>query len=158
MSTIRVGDPAPDFRLPALRGGEVALSDFRGKKNVVLFFYPKDASPGCTVEACTFRDNYEDFVALGAEVIGVSSDSEESHDGFARKHSLQFLLASDKDGSVARAFDVDASLFGLVKGRATFVIDKDGVVRDAFSSQIRAKHHVERALALVRSLEGKPAA
>ena len=155
---IDVGSVAPDFRLPALRGGEIALSDFRGQKNVVLFFYPRDESPGCTVEACTFRDSYEDFTALGAEVIGVSADGADSHDGFAKKHRLPFILASDTDGSAARAFGVDASLFGLIRGRVTFVIDKGGVVRDAFDSQIRAKAHVERALALVRSLEAQPAA
>src|SRR5262249_51400855 len=132
---ISPGTRAPDLTLEVGKK-QVRLADYHGKKTVVIYFYPKDFTLGCTVEACTFRDNYEDFVSLGAEVIGVSSDSEESHDGFARKHSLQFLLASDKDGSVAKAFGVDASLFGLVKGRATFVIDKEGTVRDAFSSQI----------------------
>jgi peroxiredoxin Q/BCP len=150
---ISPGTRAPDIALAIGGGKTVRLADYHGKKTVVIYFYPKDFTLGCTVEACTFRDNYEDFVALGAEVIGVSSDSEDSHDGFARKHSLQFLLASDRDGGAARAFGVDASLFGLVKGRVTFVIDKEGVVRDAFSSQVRAKAHVERALALVRSLE-----
>ena len=152
---ITTGTRAPEINLTVRDGKSAKLADYLGKKTVVLYFYPKDFTLGCTVEACTFRDNYEDFVALGAEVIGVSSDSLDSHDGFAKKHSLPFVLASDPDGSAAKAFGVDASLFGLVKGRATFVIDKGGVVRDAFNSQIRAKTHVERALALVRTLEAK---
>jgi thioredoxin-dependent peroxiredoxin len=154
---ITPGTRAPEIELPVRGGSRVRLSDYRGVKTVVLYFYPKDFTLGCTVEACTFRDSYEDFVELGAEVIGVSSDSVESHDGFAQKHRLPFVLASDPDGAAARAFGVPAQLFGLVKGRVTFVIDKDGIVRDAFNSQIRAKTHVERALSLVRSLqEGEP--
>jgi peroxiredoxin Q/BCP len=148
---ITPGTPAPDLSLP-VNGGTVRLADYRGKQPVVLYFYPKDFTLGCTVEACSFRDNYEDFKGAGAEVIGVSIDTVESHDGFAKKHNLPFVLASDPDGAAARAFGVDASLFGLVRGRATFVIDKSGIVRDAFSSQIRAKAHVERALGLVKSL------
>jgi peroxiredoxin Q/BCP len=151
---ITPGSHAPDVTL-SIKGTPQKLADFQGKKTVVLYFYPKDFTLGCTVEACTFRDHYEDFVALGAEVIGVSIDSLDSHDGFAAKHKLPFLLASDPDGSVARAFGVDSSLFGLIRGRITFVIDKQGIVRDAFNSQIRAKTHVERALGLVRSLEQK---
>jgi thioredoxin-dependent peroxiredoxin len=150
---ITPGTRAPEITLAVRGGNTVRLADFRGHKTVVLYFYPKDFTLGCTVEACSFRDSYEDFVGLGAEVIGVSSDSVDSHDGFAKKHQLPFILASDRDGSAARAFGVDASFFGLMKGRVTFVIDKDGIVRDAFNSQIRAKTHVERALALVRSLE-----
>jgi peroxiredoxin Q/BCP len=154
---ITPGTRAPDIALPISGGKQVRLADYHGKKTVVLYFYPKDFTLGCTVEACTFRDSYEDFTALGAEVIGVSSDSTDSHDGFAAKHRLPFVLASDPDGAAQRAFGVDGNLFGLIKGRVTFVIDKDGIVRDAFNSQIRAKTHVERALGLVRSLqEGDP--
>jgi peroxiredoxin Q/BCP len=148
---ITPGTRAPDISLPVRGGHQVRLADYQGRQAVVLYFYPKDFTLGCTVEACTFRDSYEDFVGLGAEVIGVSEDSLESHDDFAKKHRLPFVLASDPNGAAARAFGVDSSLFGLVKGRVTFVIDKEGVVRDAFSSQIRAKTHVERALDLVRS-------
>ena len=151
MSTIRVGDPAPDFRLPALRGGEVALSDFRGKKNVVLFFYPKDASPGCTVEACTFRDAYEDFVDAGAEVIGVSSDSLEDHASFANKHKLPMQLLADAGGKVRAQYGVKSTL-GLLPGRETFIIDKEGVVRHVFRSQLRFKNHVVESLAVLQTL------
>jgi len=151
MSAIKVGDPAPDFRLPALRGGEVALSDFRGKKNVVLFFYPKDASPGCTVEACTFRDAYEDFVDAGAEVIGVSSDSLADHAAFAGKHQLPMQLLSDDGGRVRAQYGVKSTL-GILPGRETIIIDKDGVVRHIFRSQLRFKNHVVESLAVLHSL------
>ena len=148
---IDVGDTAPDFRLPALRGGELVLSDFRGKKNVVLFFYPKDDSPGCTVEACTFRDAYEDFVEAGAEVIGISSDSLDRHSAFAQCHSLPMQLVSDKGGKVRAQYGVKSTL-GLIPGRETFIIDKTGVVRHVFRSQIRVKNHVAESLAVLQSL------
>src|SRR5205823_4417244 len=90
--SLSIGDPAPDFRLKSAAGGEVSLSSFANKKSVVLFFYPKDESLGCTLEACSFRDAYEEFVAAGAEVIGISSDSLDSHSSFAHKHGLQFQL------------------------------------------------------------------
>jgi thioredoxin-dependent peroxiredoxin len=149
---ISPGTHAPNIELE-IRDGKLRLSDYLGKKTVVLYFYPKDETLGCTVEACSFRDAYEDFTALGAEVIGVSGDSLDSHDSFAKHHRLPFLLATDPHGSAARAFGVTSSFFGLVKGRVTFIIDKTGVVRDAFDSQIRARTHVERALRLVQSLE-----
>ena len=151
MSSVKVGDTAPDFRLPALRGGEVALSDFRGKKNVVLYFYPKDETPGCTVEACTFRDAYEDFVEAGAEVIGISSDSLDRHSAFAQRHSLPMQLVSDKGGKVRAQYGVKSTL-GLIPGRETFIIDKTGVVRHVFRSQIRVKNHVAESLAVLKSL------
>ena len=149
---IRPGTRAPDVLLTTTDGPK-KLSDFLGRKTVVLYFYPKDETTGCTIEACSFRDHYEDFVAAGAEVIGVSRDSLQSHDSFKDHHRLPFILATD-DGSVAKAFDVDRGLFGLVPGRITYVIDKDGFVRDSFSSQVRMKAHVERALQLVKTLEG----
>jgi thioredoxin-dependent peroxiredoxin len=140
---------APDFTLPALRGGQVTLSTFRGQKNVVLFFYPKDSSPGCTVEACTFRDAYEDFVEAGAEVIGVSSDSLDKHAQFAQRHQLPMQLLTDAGGVVRERYGVKRTL-GLIDGRETFIIDKAGVVRHVFRSQLRVKSHVEEALAVLR--------
>ena len=150
-ATVKVGDVAPDFRLPALRGGEVALSDFRGKKNVVVFFYPKDETMGCTVEACTFRDAYEDFVAAGAEVIGISSDSIESHASFAARHQLPMQLCSDAGGQVRAQWGVRSTL-GMLPGRETFIVDREGVVRHVFRSQVRVKAHVADSLAVLRSL------
>jgi peroxiredoxin Q/BCP len=151
MKPIGIGDRAPDFRLPALRGGEVALSDYHGKKNVVLFFYPRDQSPGCTVEACSFRDAYEAFVEAGAEVIGISSDSVDSHAAFAQRHSLPMQLVSDGGGKVRAQYGVRSTL-GLIPGRETFIIDKEGVVRHVFRSQMRVKNHVAESLAVLQAL------
>ncbi len=146
------GDRAPDFELRANQGRTVKLADFLGKKTVVLYFYPKDETPGCTAEACTFRDEYEDFTAAGAEVIGVSDDSVESHEQFATHHTLPFVLASDPGGKLRAQMGVKKTL-GMLPGRVTFVIDKEGVIRDRFSSQLRFKAHVHNALELVRELE-----
>ena len=152
---IQVGDQAPEFELPNASGGKVKLSDYRGKKTVVLYFYPKDETPGCTVEACTFRDRYEDFTAAGAEVIGVSNDSADSHKNFASHHKLPFVLLADDKGEVRKKYGVRATL-GFLPGRVTFVIDREGKVRFTFESQIRVKEHVASALNLVKSLESKP--
>jgi thioredoxin-dependent peroxiredoxin len=149
------GTPAPDFDLPCGGGRNAHLADYRGKHTVVVYFYPKDDTPGCTVESCSFRDSHEDFLAAGAVVIGISKDSVESHDRFSGKHKLPFLLASDRDGKVAEAYQVGSSFLGLLPGRVTYVIDRQGMIRDAFSSQLRVKTHVGRALDLVRSLEAK---
>ena len=149
--SLEVGTRAPDFRLPALRGGEVALSDFLGKKNVVLFFYPKDETLGCTVEACSFRDAYEDFREAGAEVIGISSDSIESHRSFAEHHHLPMQLLAGVGGKVRAAYGIKQSL-GLFDGRETFIIDKGGVIRHVFRSQVRVKQHVHESLAVLAGL------
>jgi peroxiredoxin Q/BCP len=126
-------------------------TEYLAKKPIVVYFYPKDGTPGCTAESCAFRDAYEQFVAAGAEVIGISADPVSSHRRFQGKHALPFILASDTDRRTARAYGVPEGPFGLA-GRATFVIDRDGIVRDAFSSRFRVKRHVSRALDLVRRL------
>ena len=149
--SVKVGDRAPDFRLPALRGGELALSDFIGKKNVVLFFYPKDETVGCTVEACTFRDAYQTFVDAGAEVIGISSDSLDSHAAFAKHHHLPMQLLSDTGGRVRALYGVKPTL-GLFDGRETFIVDKQGIVRHVFRSQVRVRQHVQESLEILAGL------
>ena len=149
---VKVGDKAPDFELATSSGETVRLSDYLGKKTVVLYFYPKDFSPGCTKEACAFRDNYELFKDAGAEVIGVSSDTMESHSSFSAKLSLPFKLLSDKGGKVRETFGVPSSL-GMVPGRVTYVIDKQGIVRYIFNSQINPERHMEESLNIVRSLQ-----
>ncbi len=149
--TLEVGQRAPDFTLSSAGGGPVTLSELLGKRAVVLFFYPKDDTPGCTAEACSFRDRYESFVLAGAEVVGVSSDSLTSHDRFAHKHRLPMTLLSDPDGRVRALYDVKPTL-GLFPGRATFVIDPNGVVQHVFVSQLCVGSHVEQALATVRAL------
>lgn len=151
MASIQVGDRAPDFTLPSQTGEPVSLSEFRGSKAVVLFFYPKDGTAVCTKEACGFRDAYDDFVLAGAVVIGVSSDSTESHQTFASGHRLPFVLLSDAKGSLRKAFGVPKTL-GIMPGRVTYVIDKEGVVRHVFNSQFAADRHVAEALDVVRQL------
>ena len=148
---VGVGSKAPDFSLPSQSGAIVSLRDFLGKKPVVLFFYPKDDTPGCTKEACAFRDDYEQFGKLDAEVIGISSDSVESHRSFASKHDLPFTLLSDEGGKVRRLYRVP-NTFGLFPGRVTYVIDREGVVRRIFSSQLGVEQHVEEALKALRSV------
>jgi len=148
---IKVGDRAPDFALPDRTGRTVQLADYRGTRPVVLYFYPKDDTPGCTKEACAFRDQYEDFQDMGAEVIGVSSDSNEAHEKFATKYRLPFLLLTDRGGGVRKQYGVKPSL-GILPGRVTFVIDKEGVVRHVFNSQLQATQHVAEAKAALRAL------
>jgi thioredoxin-dependent peroxiredoxin len=142
--TVSVGSKAPEFILPSQSGEMVNLKDFLGKKPLVLFFYPKDDTPGCTKQACAFRDEYEAFGQLDAEVIGISSDSVESHKNFAEKHSLPFLLLSDEGGKVRKLYGVPTT-FGLFPGRVTYVIDAEGVVRHIFASQLGVEKHVEEA-------------
>jgi peroxiredoxin Q/BCP len=155
-SAVRVGDEAPDFVLADRTGKMVRLSEFRGRKAVVLYFYPKDDTPGCTRESCTFRDSYQDFQDTGAEVIGISSDGVESHARFAAKHHLPFVLLSDQGGRVRDRYGVPATL-GLLPGRVTFVIDRAGVVRHVFNSQFQPAQHVAEAIEALRALE-RPAA
>jgi thioredoxin-dependent peroxiredoxin len=144
--------PAPDVTLLNEAGQSVPLRTLLGQKTVVLYFYPKDDTPGCTAEACSFRDSYEDFKKAGAEVIGVSSDDSASHEAFKSKHRLPFVLMTDPGGAAAKAFGVKKT-FGLIAGRVTFVIDKAGQVRHSFDSQLRVNKHVGEALAVVQRLE-----
>ncbi|MBT0160030.1 peroxiredoxin [Candidatus Bathyarchaeota archaeon A05DMB-2] len=149
---VKVGDKAPDFTLPSQMGDNVTLSEFLGKKNIVLYFYPKDESPGCTREACSFRDSYEVFTSLGAEVLGVSGQSVESHKSFATHHGLPFILLSDGKNEVRQLYGVPATM-GVIPGRVTFIIDKKGIVRHVFSSQFQPEKHIEEALKVLKELE-----
>lgn len=146
MSDVKAGQAAPDFELPDQTGTNVRLSQFRGQSAVVLFFYPKDDTTGCTIEACTFRDEMPRFDAMGAKIIGVSSDSSESHARFAGKHDLTFTLLSDKGGRVRKMYGATGLLMGLIPGRVTYVIDREGIVRHVFSSQTAFRGHIEEAL------------
>ncbi|MBU8908852.1 thioredoxin-dependent thiol peroxidase [Desertibacillus haloalkaliphilus] len=150
---VEVGQPAPEFTSVANNGEEVRLSDFRGK-NVVLYFYPKDMTPGCTTEACDFRDRSEDFEGLDTVIIGVSPDPVEKHKKFIEKHNLPFLLLADEDKSVAEAYDVwklkknfGKEYMGIE--RSTFVIDKEGKLVKEWR-KVRVKNHVEEALTFVK--------
>lgn len=152
LAKIAVGDKAPDFTLPSNTGETVTLSQFFGKKNVVLFFYPKDESRGCTKEACAFRDSYEVFKDLGAEVLGINVGDLESHQKFVNKYMLPFRLLVDEDNRVRELYGVPSTL-GIVSGRVTYVIDKKGIVRHIFSSQFQPEKHIEEAISVLRTLE-----
>jgi peroxiredoxin Q/BCP len=151
---IQVGDKAPDFTLPSQSGEQVRLHDRLGEHIVVLYFYPKDNTSGCTAEACAFRDGYEAFTDAGAEVIGVSSDSADKHAGFAGQHNLPFTLLSDRGGQVRKSYGVPAVL-GLIPGRVTYVIDREGMVRHVFNSMTNIGQHVSDALNTVKSLQAE---
>jgi thioredoxin-dependent peroxiredoxin len=151
--TLSVGDKAPDFTLPSSTGEGLTLSKLYAERTVVLYFYPKDHTPGCTVEACSFRDQYDDFVAAGAEVVGISSDSAASHTAFASKHKLPMKLAADEGGRVRALYGVRATL-GILPGRVTFVIDRQGTIRHTFASQLRFSRHAADALEAVKRLQG----
>jgi peroxiredoxin Q/BCP len=147
MPPMKVGDPMPDVTLEG-ETGPVKLRDRVGK-TLVVYFYPKDETYGCTIEACSFRDQYEDFVGAGADVIGVSRDDAKSHAGFKSNHRLPFTLLSDPGGKLAKEWGVTGSLLG---GRSTFVFDKSGVCKHRFDSRIRFGKHVDEALEVVKRL------
>ena len=151
MSAITKGTLAPDFELPDQKGRIVRLSQFRGRRPVVLYFYPKDDTSGCTAEACKFRDDSPGFEVAEAKIIGISDDSSESHGRFAAKYKLPFTLLSDKGGSVRKLYGVKKTL-GIIPGRVTFVIDREGIVRHVFSSQMNATKHVTEALEALKGL------
>ena len=148
---VAVGDLAPDFALKDQNGTTIQLSGFRGKRNVIVYFYPADYSPGCTIEACAFRDSFESFKNADAEVIGISGDSVDSHKGFTTKHNLPFTLLSDESNAVAKAWGVPMPL-GFLRGRTTYIIDKAGVVRHVFNDLLNGAKHVDVALEILKKI------
>lgn len=148
---LKVGQLIPNFSLKDQNGIPFNSSDLLGNKSFVLFFYPKDNTPGCTAEVCSFRDNYEEFTDLGAEVVGISSDSEASHSRFSKKFNLPFILLSDKGGKVRKMFKIEGSLFNLLPGRETYVINKVGRVEMVFNSASSSRH-MKKALATLKSM------
>jgi len=149
---IQVGDKAPDFTLQDQSGQQVRLQDRLGQGVVVLYFYPKDDTSGCTAEACAFRDSHEIFTDAGAQVIGVSSDSADKHASFSDKHQLPFTLLSDQGGQVRKLYGVP-TLLGVIPGRVTYVIDRQGIVRNVFNSMTGIGKHVSEALDMVTQLQ-----
>ena len=147
----KVGDKAPDFTLSAQGGRTVSLHDFAGTKNVVLYFYPKDFTMGCTQETRAFGERYDGILEMGAEVIGISSDSAESHDGFAKECGAKFPLLADVGGKVRAEYG--AKSMGPFPGRVTFVIDRNGIVRHVFSSQFRPRQHIAEAIEALKAIE-----
>lgn len=153
MSALQVGDRVPTFTLPDQDGTPFRLEDALARGPVVLFFYPKDGTPGCTAEVCSFRDASEEFVAAGAVVAGVSSDDVSSHRQFADRHALKYPLLSDEGGALRARLGVPRGMLGFMDGRVTYVIDRGGILRHRFDAMLRATKHVDEALATVRSLQ-----
>lgn len=150
---LQPGTPAPDFCLNDQNGKSIHLQDFIGKKNIVLYFYPKDETGGCTREACAFRDRYQDFTDAGCEVIGVSADDVNSHRSFAANHQLPFILLADTEKRIHQLYDVQSSFFGLLSGRVTYIIDKKGLIIHAYDSLLGFEKHVKKALETIASME-----
>ena len=152
MNSIKTGDKIPPFSLPDQDGALVDVGLLIGKKKIVIFFYPKDDSPGCTKEACYFRDLYEVFTDAGAVLIGISGQSVESHKKFAEKYRLNYSILSDKGNSVRKLFGVPTNLFGLLPGRVTYLVDSKGTVAHIFNSQTQTERHVDEALKILKDL------
>jgi len=149
-SKLEVGDTIPSFTLKNQLGVEINIDTFRGKKAMVIYFYPKDDTPGCTKEACKFRDEFEAFTDLDVEVIGISADNVTSHLKFAKKYRLPFTLLSDTKNKVRKLFGVPKSMLGLIPGRVTYVINRDGIIIHIFNSQFGAEKHIKEALTKLR--------
>jgi peroxiredoxin Q/BCP len=148
---LRVGDKIPNFTAKDTNGNDFDSQDVIGTKPLVIYFYPKDNTPGCTAQACSFRDQYEDFKDLGAEVIGISSDSVASHQKFTQQFQLPFILLSDYDKKIRKLFGVPSGLFGILPGRVTYVTDKMGIIIMIFDSMM-ATRHIPKALEAIRKL------
>lgn len=146
---MKIGEEVPQLQLKDQDGNIFKFSELKGKKSFVVYFYPKDFTPGCTKEACSFRDSYEEFKDLGAEVIGISADSSSSHSKFANKYDLPYIFLSDPDKKARQAFGVKPNLLGLIPGRETFVFDKDGKLLHKFNS-MNAKRHMPEALTVLK--------
>lgn len=151
MTKLNIGDVVPNFELKDENGTSFIFNAKGLKGWTVLYFYPMDDTPGCTKEACAFRDAFEDFTAAGAQVIGVSNDGQSKHEAFKAKHNLPFTLLTDENKKVQKLFGVKGSLLGFLPGRETFVIDSQGVLRHKFRSQIKAEQHVQEALSIIQS-------
>jgi thioredoxin-dependent peroxiredoxin len=153
MKKIEAGSQVPEFSLPDQDGKIFSISSVIGKKNLVIYFYPKDDSPGCTKEACSFRDAFEVFNEADAMIIGISGQSVDSHKKFAEKYRLSFTLLSDEGDKVRKLFGVPVNFLGLLPGRVTYVADKSGKVVYIFNSQTQAEKHVEEALRVLKGLK-----
>jgi thioredoxin-dependent peroxiredoxin len=152
MAELKVGERVPSFTLPDQDGKPFRLEDALARGPLVLFFYPKDGTAGCTAEVCSFRDANAEFLEAGAVVAGVSSDDEASHRQFAGKHSLPYPLLSDTGGTLRKKLGVPRAFLGLFDGRVTYVIDREGILRHRFEAMVQASKHVDEALATVKAL------
>ena len=148
---LKVGEEIPTFSLEDQEGKQFDIDSVKGSKPIVIFFYPKDNTPGCTKEACAFRDSYEDFTDLGAEVIGISSDSSSSHKRFGARHNLPFVLLADSEGTVRKMFRVKGHLMNLLPGRETYVVDTQGKVIMVYNN-MNASNHMQKALDALKAM------
>ncbi len=153
MEPIITGSAIPLFSLKDQYGQLVNIDSYIGKNNLVIYFYPKDDTPGCTKEACSFRDQFEVFKNEDAVIFGISGQSVESHLEFAKKYRLNFTLLSDEDNAVRKSFGVPTSFFGLLPGRVTYIVNKEGKVAYVFNSQLNVEKHTDEALRILRSLK-----
>lgn len=147
-----IGSKAPNFELRDQNGDLVALQPLLNAQNIVLYFYPKNETPGCIKEACGFRDEYESFLEAGAQVVGISADSVGSHKRFASNRKLPFILLSDPSLNVHRIYGAEPNFFGMLRARITFVIDQNGIIRHIFDSKLNFLGHVKSSLAVLQSL------
>ena len=152
MGKIKVGDKIPQFRLLNQDGKQVNIIEYFGRP-LVIFFYPKDDTPGCTKEVCAFRDSYEKFIHAEVQIFGISGDSVNSHQSFRSKYNLQFDLLSDTNNEIRSTFGVPADLFGLIPGRVTYIVDPEGIVRYIFNNQLNSKKHVEESLRIIKNFK-----
>jgi peroxiredoxin Q/BCP len=153
MNKIKIGSSIPAFTLPDQNGNLFDINSLLSKKNLVIYFYPKDDSLGCTAQACSFRDQFEVFTEADAVIIGISGQSVESHKEFAEKHRLSFTLLSDEGDKIRKQFGVPTNLLGLLPGRVTYIADKTGKVIYMFDSQMQATRHVDEALRILKELK-----
>jgi len=153
MDKIGVGSSIPSFSLKNQFGKDFNIDEVKGKKNLVIYFYPKDDSPGCTKEACSFRDQFEVFSDADALIIGISAQSVQSHLDFANKYRLNYTLLSDEGNKIRKLFDVPTNFFGLLPGRVTYIVNKSGKVVFIFNSQIQAEKHIDEAIRILKELK-----
>jgi thioredoxin-dependent peroxiredoxin len=149
---LKAGDQCPNFTLPDQEGKSVSIQNFLGKSHLIIYFYPKDNTAGCTAQACSFRDAYEDLIELGTQVVGISSDNTQSHALFADKYRLPYPLLSDENGDVRKLFGVPTNLFGLIPGRVTYIVNKAGGIVEVINSQVNIGLHIKRAKEVLKKL------
>ncbi len=151
-SKLKIGDKIPDFVLKDQNNVDFDIGHFRGKQIMVIYFYPKDDTPGCTTEACAFRDEFEIFTDLKVKVIGISSDHVSSHKKFANKYNLPFTLLADTDKKVQKLFGVPKSFLGMIPGRVTYIVNKEGEVVYIFNSMTKAEKHITESLSIIKEM------
>lgn len=152
MNKLKVGDKVPYFKLLNQNGKLVDIEAHLGSP-IVLFFYPKDDTPGCTKEVCAFRDEHIRFAEAGTTVFGISGDSVKSHNSFKSKFNLPYDLLADEDNKIRKAFGVPSNLFGFIPGRVTYIIDDQGIIRHIFNDQLNSEKHVQESLKIINSLK-----